>query len=86
MRRLRYICGGEEGRDANGSATEVSIVGITPVVGTDGIGLPGGGAPFTNWSILFDMVRNEFQRSAVAMALSSCCGWVHFGFSGGAAE
>lgn len=61
---MRYTCGGEEGREANGSdackgedrAGEV----ITPEEGTAGRILSGAGAPFTIWSNLAsDMVVEE---------------------------
>jgi hypothetical protein len=57
MRRFRYICGGEEGKDARGSereeVREVKVGGgevMTPEEGIRGTTLSGGGAPLTSWS------------------------------------
>lgn len=63
MRRLRYICGGEEGRWANGSDVctfeEAGDV-MTPEEGTAGRILSGAGAPLTSWSSLAsDIVIEE---------------------------
>lgn len=57
---MRYICGGEEGRDARGSGTE-GAVGVGEVVEMMGVvegtlyWISGGGAPLTSWS-RFDIV------------------------------
>lgn len=67
MRRLRYICGGEEGSVASGSeaAKGGDDVGLSPdlALSSDGAGeddremtvgteVPGGGTPLTIWSSL----------------------------------
>ena len=61
MRRLRYICGGEEGREVKGSdgckGEDTAGEVITPEEGTAGRTLSGAGAPLTIWSNLAsDMV------------------------------
>ena len=51
MRRLRYICGGDEGREASGSCRCEDEDGgevMTGEVEIAGIALSGGGAPFTS--------------------------------------
>lgn len=66
MRRLRYICGGEEGRVASGSEVaeggddaecpdspfSSTGAGEDDLETTIGTEVPGGGAPLTIWSSL----------------------------------
>ena len=66
MRRLRYICGGEEGSVASGSevtkggddvgspnsAFSANGAGEDDLETTEGTEVPGGGAPLTIWSSL----------------------------------
>ena len=76
MRRLRYICGGEEGSVATGSAAASgggegeSLVSafFSDEPGKDDLGLtvgtemPGGGAPLTIWSSLESDMVEEGHR------------------------
>ena len=53
IRRLRYIWGGDDGREARGSGREDGFGESADMMGlVDGTvnWVPGGGAPFTSWS------------------------------------
>lgn len=77
MRRLRYICGGEEGSVTSGSEAAKGILDVgspDPAFSSDGAGeadlevkigieVPGGGAPLTIWSSFeSDMVRESYNH------------------------
>lgn len=77
MRRLRYICGGEEGRVASGSeganggdevespdsAFSSDGAGEDDLETTVGTDVPGGGAPLTIWSSLEPDIVSYPKRS-----------------------
>jgi hypothetical protein len=62
IKRLRYICGGEEGSEANGSGREDIVEGSVLITGgvDDPSNEPGAGAPFTIWS-RFDMAQDGMR-------------------------
>lgn len=76
MRRLRYICGGEDGSEAKGSDGCAAGEVITPEDGTTGRALSSAGAPLTSWSNLAsDMVVEDHKMVGQDYLLVSAILW-----------
>lgn len=75
MRRLRYICGGEDGREAKGSngcnGEDTPGEVMTPEDGTAGRTLSSAGAPLTSWSNLDSDMAVEDHKLADQVYSSS---------------